>query len=39
MGCSVGTVKSQVSTGLTRLRDRLGASFVTALLGDEAVNS
>jgi RNA polymerase sigma-70 factor (sigma-E family) len=24
MGCSVGTVKSQVSTGLARLRERLG---------------
>jgi RNA polymerase sigma-70 factor (sigma-E family) len=39
MGCSVGAVKSHVSTGLGRLRDRLGASFLTAPLGDEAVNS
>jgi RNA polymerase sigma-70 factor (sigma-E family) len=38
MGCSVGAVKSQVSTGLDRLRDRLGATFVTPL-GDEAVSS
>lgn len=39
MGCSVGAVKSHVSTGLGRLRDRLGANFLTAPLGDEAVNS
>ena len=39
MGCSVGAVKSQVSTGLGRLRDRMGANFLTAALGDEAVNS
>ena len=39
MGCSVGAVKSHVSTGLRRLRDRLGANFLTAPLGDEAVNS
>ena len=39
MGCSVGAVKSHVSTGLGRLRDRLGASFLTTPLGDEAVNS
>ncbi len=39
MGCSVGAVKSQVSIGLGRLRDRLGANFLTASLGDEAVNS
>lgn len=39
MGCSVGAVKSQVSTGLARLRDRMGADFLTALSGDEAVNS
>lgn len=38
MGCSVGAVKSQVSTGLGRLRDRLGANFLTAPYGDEAVN-
>jgi len=28
MGCAVGTVKSQVSAGLARLRDRLGPSPV-----------
>ncbi len=39
MGCSVGAVKSQVSTGLGRLRDGLGATFGTAPLGDEAANS
>lgn len=38
MGCSVGAVKSHVSTGLGRLRDRLGANFLTAAKGDEAVN-
>jgi len=31
MGCSVGTVKSQVSTGLARLRDRMGADSPTTL--------
>jgi RNA polymerase sigma-70 factor (sigma-E family) len=39
MGCSVGAVKSHVSTGLVRLRDRLGANFLTSAQGDEAVNS
>ena len=39
MGCSVGAVKSHVSTGIGRLRDHLGAPFLTAALGDEAVNS
>jgi RNA polymerase sigma-70 factor (sigma-E family) len=39
MGCSVGAVKSQVSTGLGRLRERLGAHFLTSTRGDEAVNS
>jgi RNA polymerase sigma-70 factor (sigma-E family) len=38
MGCSVGAVKSQVSTGLGRLRARLGADFPTAPRGDEAVS-
>ena len=37
MGCSVGTVKSHVSTGLARLRDRMGASF-PAPNDDEAVS-
>jgi RNA polymerase sigma-70 factor (sigma-E family) len=36
LGCSVGTVKSQVSTGLKRLRDRLGPD-VGALLANEMV--
>src|SRR6188472_4188402 len=39
MGCSVGTVKAQVSTGLGRLRDRSGANLDTAPLDDEAVKS
>jgi RNA polymerase sigma-70 factor (sigma-E family) len=39
MGCSVGAIKSQVSTGLSRLRDRLGTNFLRAPLGDETVNS
>jgi RNA polymerase sigma-70 factor (sigma-E family) len=36
LGCSVGTVKSQVSTGLKRLRDRLGPD-IGALLANEMV--
>ena len=36
LGCSVGTVKSQVSTGLKRLRDRLGPD-IGALLVNEMV--
>jgi RNA polymerase sigma-70 factor (sigma-E family) len=39
MGCSVGAVKSQVSTGLGRLRDLLGANFLPAPHDDEAMNS
>jgi RNA polymerase sigma-70 factor (sigma-E family) len=39
MGCSVGAVKSHVFTGLGRLRDHLGANFLTTPHGDEAVNS
>src|SRR4029079_15184888 len=39
MGCSVGTVKAQVSTGLGRLRDRSGANLDTSPLDNEAVNS
>jgi RNA polymerase sigma-70 factor (sigma-E family) len=39
MGCSVGAIKSHVSTGLGRLRDRLGADFVGAPHDDEAVSS
>lgn len=39
MGCSVGAVKSQVSTGLRRLRDHMGPDFFTAARGDEAVSS
>jgi DNA-directed RNA polymerase specialized sigma24 family protein len=31
LGCSVGTVKSQASRGLARLRERLGTNL--ALLG------
>jgi RNA polymerase sigma-70 factor (sigma-E family) len=38
MGCSVGAVKSQVSTGLSRLRDRMGADFRSTPVGDEAVS-
>ena len=36
LGCSIGTVKSQVSTGLKRLRDRLGPD-IGALLANEMV--
>jgi RNA polymerase sigma-70 factor (sigma-E family) len=39
MDCSVGAVKAQVSTGLSQLRHRMGANFLTAPLDDEAVNS
>jgi RNA polymerase sigma-70 factor (sigma-E family) len=39
MGCSVGAVKSQVSTGLGRLQARLGTTFLSAQHGDEAVSS
>ena len=39
MGCSVGAVKSHVSTGLGRLRERMGARVLAAPHGDEAVSS
>ncbi|MFN8196603.1 MAG: SigE family RNA polymerase sigma factor [Nocardioidaceae bacterium] len=32
MGCAVGTVKSQVSAGLAKLRDRLGADVEPVLI-------
>jgi RNA polymerase sigma factor (sigma-70 family) len=39
MGCSVGAVKSHVSTGLGRLRDRLNAPSFIGPYDDEAVTS
>ena len=39
MGCAVGTVKSQVSTGLQRLRRRLGPDLALLPGDDEAVTS
>jgi RNA polymerase sigma factor (sigma-70 family) len=33
LGCSVGTVKSQTSRGLERLRDQFGQTHDSALLG------
>jgi DNA-directed RNA polymerase specialized sigma subunit len=37
MGCAVGTVKSQVSAGLDRLRQRMGPE-VSGLLVDDSVD-
>jgi RNA polymerase sigma-70 factor (sigma-E family) len=37
MGCSVGTVKSQVSDALAKLRERVGADSGVLLPDDEAV--
>jgi RNA polymerase sigma-70 factor (sigma-E family) len=37
MGCSIGTVKSRVSTGLRRLRDSMGPEAVSLPMDDEAV--
>jgi RNA polymerase sigma factor (sigma-70 family) len=37
MGCSVGTVKSQVSTALDKLRDRVGVDAGLLFPQDEAV--
>jgi RNA polymerase sigma factor (sigma-70 family) len=34
MGCAVGTVKSQVSAGLDRLRQRMGPEVSGLLVGD-----
>src|SRR4051794_38552417 len=39
MGCSVGTVKSQVAAGLRRLRETLGATFDHATEADHEVTS
>ncbi len=39
MGCSVGTVKSQVSAGLRRLRAGIGPDLKVPSLDDEAVTS
>lgn len=39
MGCSVGTVKSQVSVGLRRLRDTLGSTFDEMTTADQEVPS
>ena len=38
MGCSVGTVKSQVSDALTKLRNRAGLEPALVQLEDQAVN-
>lgn len=38
MGCAVGTVKSAVSQGLTRLRDRVGGDVELVDLSELAVN-
>jgi RNA polymerase sigma-70 factor (sigma-E family) len=37
MGCSVGAVKSSVSTGLRRLRQRVGPDLTLVTPGDEVV--
>jgi RNA polymerase sigma-70 factor (sigma-E family) len=39
MGCAVGTVKSQVSAGLDRLRQRMGPELVSFLADDPEVTS
>jgi len=39
MGCAVGTVKSQVATALSRLREQLGPDFRLLSPEDEAVPS
>jgi RNA polymerase sigma-70 factor (sigma-E family) len=39
MGCAVGTVKSQVSAGLDRLRQRMGPDLVGLPTDDSAVTS
>jgi DNA-directed RNA polymerase specialized sigma24 family protein len=35
MGCSVGAVKSHVSIGLGKLRERMGPVFDVVPIGDE----
>jgi RNA polymerase sigma-70 factor (sigma-E family) len=37
MGCSIGSVKSSVSTGLRRLRERVGTDLEIRPAGDEVV--
>jgi RNA polymerase sigma factor (sigma-70 family) len=37
LGCSVGTVKSQVSEALGKLRTRVGPEFAATFPNDEAV--
>jgi RNA polymerase sigma-70 factor (sigma-E family) len=39
MGCSVGSVKRQVSVALTKRRDRLGPEFSDLVVDDQAVIS
>ena len=39
MGCSVGTVKRQVASGLAKLRDRMGRDFELPIVDGEAVIS
>jgi DNA-directed RNA polymerase specialized sigma24 family protein len=38
MGCSVGAVKSSVSTGLRTLRERIGPELSLVTTDDEAVS-
>jgi RNA polymerase sigma-70 factor (sigma-E family) len=39
MGCAVGSVKSHVSVGLGKLRERMGAALDLVLAGEEEVTS
>jgi RNA polymerase sigma-70 factor (sigma-E family) len=39
MGCSIGAVKSHVSIGLGKLRERMGPAFDLVLAGEEEVTS
>jgi DNA-directed RNA polymerase specialized sigma24 family protein len=39
MDCSVGSVKSHVSIGLSKLRERMGPAFDLVPAGEEEVTS
>ena len=39
MGCTVGTVKRQVASGLAKLRDQMGPGFDLPIVDEEAVSS